>query len=140
MVNIIISSEGRYQVNKLAIRAAVMGVLAKNKVSGDVEIGVSIVGDRKMHELNKVYRGKDKTTDVLSFALEDPTPTFLQHIPRSGFGFVAAPDNTLRLGDIVVSHAQAMQDASLDGKSVDDEIAYLVEHGTEHLLGIHHPE
>ncbi len=140
MVNIIIKADSRYPINRLSIRAAVMGVLSKHKVSGDVEIGVSIVGDRKMHELNKVYRGKDSTTDVLSFALEDPSPTFLQQLPANIAGFIAAPDDTLRLGDIIVSHPEAMKDASLDGKSLDEEISFLVEHGTEHLLGIHHPE
>ena len=63
---------------------------------------------------------------------------YLQHVPR--VGFVAAPDHVLRLGDIIVSFPQAQKDASLDGKSVDDEISFLVAHGTEHLLGIHHPE
>jgi probable rRNA maturation factor len=72
----------------------------------------------------------------LSFALEDPMPDNLQHISR--IGFVAAFDRVLRLGDIVISHPQALEDAAMDGISVDEEIATLVEHGVKHLLGIHH--
>lgn len=138
MVNIIINSDNRYNINKLAVRAAVINVLTQNRVTGQIEIGVTIVGDRKMHELNKKYRGFDQTTDVLSFALEDPQPRNLQHIIR--VGFVASPDNVLRLGDIVISYPQAVTDASYDGISVDEEINFLIDHGTRHLLGIHHED
>lgn len=136
MINIIISSDPRYSINRLAIRAAVVNVLNQHRVTGKVEIGINVVGDRKMHELNKKYKGMDTTTDILSFALEDPQSKNLQHIPR--MGFVAAPDHVLRLGDIVISHPQAVEDAALDGISVEEEINFLVEHGTKHLLGIHY--
>lgn len=136
MINIIVSSDSRYDVDKTAIKTAVMQVLQKHRIGGKVELGINVVGDRKMHELNKKYRGIDSTTDILSFALEDPTLTSLKHLPR--IGFVAAPDKWLRLGDIVISYPQAVEDASIDGISVDEEIRNLVEHGVSHLLGIHH--
>lgn len=136
MVNIIINSDPRYNVNKANIRAVVAEILRKLRVSGKVEVGINIVGDRKMHELNRKFRGLDSTTNILSFALEDSTPSSLQHIPR--IGFVAAPDKWLRLGDIVISYPQAVEDASMDGISVDTEIRNLVEHGLNHLLGMHH--
>ena len=136
MINIIVSSDPRYDVNKTAIKTAVAAILQKHRIGGKIEIGVNIVGDRKMHELNRVYRGIDSTTDILSFALEDSNPASLQHVPR--IGFVASPDRWLRLGDIVISYPQALEDASLDGISVDEEIKTLVEHGVNHLLGIHH--
>ncbi len=136
MINIIVSSDPRYQINKTAIRSAVFMALQKHRIGGKVELGINIIGDRKMHELNKKYRGIDSTTDILSFALEDPNPASLQHIPR--IGFISAPDRWLRLGDIVISYPQALEDAALDGISVDEEIRDLVEHGVNHLLGIHH--
>lgn len=136
MVNIIISSDPRYAINRAAIQAAVMNTLQQNHVLGKVEIGINIVGDRKMHELNKKYRGVDATTDILSFALEDPNPINLQHMLK--VGFVASPDKWLRLGDIVISYREAVTDASLDGISVEEEINFLVEHGTRHLLGVYH--
>lgn len=130
MVNIIIAADSRYSVNKTLIRQTVVDALGKHKISGQVEIGVNIVGDRKMHELNHKYRGIDSTTDILSFGLQDPSST----------GFAAYPDRILRLGDIVISHVQAREDAVLDGISIDEEIQFLVEHGIDHLLGFHHPE
>lgn len=136
MVNIIVSSDPRYNINKAAIKATASAILTKFHISGRVELGINIIGDRKMHELNRKYRGLDSTTNILSFALEDPHPANLQHIPR--VGFVASPDKWLRLGDIVISYPQAVEDASLDGISVDEEVKYLVEHGVNHLLGVHH--
>lgn len=136
MINIIVSADPRYKVNKIAIRVAVESALQKHRISGRVELGINIVGDRKMHELNRKYRSIDSTSDILSFALEDPNPVYLAHIPR--IGFVAAPDNVLRLGDIVLSFPQVVEDASMDGISVDEEIRNLVEHGVNHLLGMHH--
>ncbi|MBI2196878.1 rRNA maturation RNase YbeY [Candidatus Daviesbacteria bacterium] len=137
MVNIIVNSDPRYNINKASIRATVSEILGKLRISGRIELGINIVGDRKMHELNRKYRGLDTTTNILSFALEDPTqPASLQHVPR--VGFVAAPDKWLRLGDIVISYPQAVEDASLEGISVDEEVKYLVEHGVNHLLGVHH--
>lgn len=130
MINIIIAADSRYAVDKTLIRQTVVNALGKHKISGQIEIGVNIVGDRKMHELNFKYRGIDSTTDILSFALQDPSRT----------GFVAPPDRVLRLGDIVISHGQAMEDAIIDGISIDDEIGFLLEHGIDHLLGLHHPE
>lgn len=134
MVNIIVNSDSRYKVDKASIQLVVSEILRKLRISGKVELGISIVGDRKMHELNRKFRGIDSTTNILSFALEDPTN--LQHIPK--IGFVAAPDRWLRLGDIVISYPQVVEDASIDGSSVDEEIRSLVEHGLNHLLGIHH--
>lgn len=136
MVNVIVNSDPRYHVNKAGLKAAVLETLAKLKISGRIELGINIVGDRKMHELNRKYRGLDSTTNILSFALEDTSPSYLQHIPR--IGFVAAPDKWLRLGDIVISYPQALEDAAVYGLSVDEEIRNLVCHGLNHLLGISH--
>lgn len=129
MVNIIISSDPRYKINRSAISDSIINVLSQHRVISNVEIEVSVVGDRKMHELNKQYRGIDDTTDVLSFSLQE-------EIGKTGF--VTIPDNILRLGSIVISYPQAITDASLDDKSVENEVNFLVEHGVTHLLGIHH--
>ena len=136
MINIIVSADPRYNINKASIKLAVFQVLQRLRIAGRIELGINIVGDRKMHELNRKYRGIDSTTDILSFALEDPNSANLQHVPR--IGFVAAPDRWLRLGDIVISYPPAIEDASLDGISVDEEVRNLVEHGLSHLLGVHH--
>lgn len=128
MINVVISSDSRYKINKPAIQESLIRVLTMHKVTGDAEIEVVVAGDRKMRELNKKYRKIDDTTDVLSFSL----------VESGKGGFVSLPDKTLRLGSIVVSYPQAIVNAMEKAKSVEEEINFLVEHGLSHLLGIHH--
>lgn len=137
MINIIVNSDPRYPVSKLGIQATVLEVLKQHKVHGNLEIGVTVVGDRKMHEINKKFRGQDAPTNILTFAIEDPIASSnLQHIRN--VGFVKAPDKVLRLGDILISWNQIVKDAALEVVSVEEELRFLVEHGTRHLLGVHH--
>lgn len=137
MINIIVNADPKYPVNKLGIQATVLEVLKHHRIHGNLEIGVTVVGDRKMHEINKKFRGQDASTNILSFPMEDTsTSSSLQHIPK--VGFVKAPDKVLRLGDILISWSQIIKDAAIEGVSVEEELRFLVEHGTRHLLGIHH--
>lgn len=137
MVNIIVNTDSKFPVNKFAMQATVLEVLKRHNVQENIEIGITIVGDRKMHEINKKYRGLDSTTNILSFSYEDSLPVSpLMHFSK--MGFVKAPDQVIRLGDILISYPEAQKDATSEGVSVEDELRYLVEHGTKHLLGIHH--
>jgi probable rRNA maturation factor len=137
MINIIVNSDPKYPISKLGIQATVLEVLKQHRVHGNLEIGVTVVGDRKMHEINKKFRGQDSATNILTFAIEDPVSSSnLQHIRN--VGFVKAPDKVVRLGDILISYPQIIKDAALEGVSVEEELRFLVEHGTRHLLGIHH--
>lgn len=132
MVRVLIQTESHYPVSREKITACVTDVLSK-RMKGDVEVSVTIVGDRKMKALNSSYRKKDYATDVLSFPQQDPSqPTPIQ--------FVSPPDHTMYLGDIVVSYPQAVMEAQQENKLVDDMINFLILHGIEHLLGNHHPE
>ena len=93
-----------------------------------------------MHELNKTYRGKDKPTDVLSFALTEGEELWLP------------PGEPLPLGDVIISVETAQQQAqrgalprlepALKGRawSVRDELSFLMLHGLLHLLGYDHEE
>lgn len=127
MITVLFQTESHFPVDRKKIKAAIENALL-HQVHRDTEVSVSIVGDRRMRELNNKYRKLDKTTDVLSFGLED------------GGEFVEPPDNTLRLGDIVVSYPQAVDEAREGNVLVDDQIVFLVLHGLDHLLGKHHPE
>lgn len=128
MITVLIYKESRYSVNRQAIRSLVEEFLTRQGVKGKVEVGVAIVGNRKMRDLNKKYAQKDETTDVLSFSLEENSE------------FVPPQDGVLRLGDIVVSYPEAVKNASDNNLLVEDEIKSLVTHGLSHLLGIHHEE
>jgi len=127
MITVLFQTESHFPVDRKKIKQAVGDALV-GQVHRDAEVSVSIVGDRRMRELNNKYRNLDKTTDVLSFGLEN------------GGEFVEPPDDVLRLGDIVVSFPQAVSEASEENKLVDDQVVVLVLHGLDHLLGKHHPE
>lgn len=132
MVTVLFLTESHYPVDRKKIKAAVVEYLQK-RVESDVEVSITVVGDRQIHELNKTYRGKDYPTDVLSFPHNDPSQP--NPVP-----FVDPPDSLIRLGDIVVSYPQARTEAMEENKLVDDQIIFLILHGIDHLLGIHHPE
>jgi probable rRNA maturation factor len=133
MIHVFIQTESHFPIDRKKISQAVTGAL-EGKIKSHAEVGISIVGDRRMHELNKLYRHVDATTDVLSFPLNDPSDD-TKYVP-----FVEPPDGVLRLGDIIVSYPQAVDEAAEENKFVDDQIVFLVLHGLNHLLGIHHPE
>lgn len=133
MINVLFQTESHFPVDRKKIIQALTDAL-DGKIKSHAEVGVSIVGDRRMHELNKLYRHVDATTDVLSFPLNDPSDPS-QYVP-----FVEPPDGVMQLGDIIVSYPQAVSEAAEENKLVDDQIVFLVLHGLNHLLGIHHPE
>lgn len=85
-----------------------------------VEVSIALVDDPAMHALNKQYRGKDKPTDVLSFAMSDGEPM---------------PGMPALLGDVVISVDTALRQAETVGHSLADEVSQLAIHGVLHLLG-----
>lgn len=123
-VSILIFVESRYQVNRKRIKATIRRVLDDNKVLSKCEVSVAIVGDRKMRALNKKYRDKDTTTNILSFPLAE--------------GESRLPSDKTRFGDIILSYPEVIKDSVRDEMLVDDKIDFLLEHGMQHLLGIHH--
>jgi len=66
-IAVLIFVESRYKVSRKRIKKVIESVIAKNEVTGPVEISVAVVGDRKMRELSKKYKGEDKTRNILSF-------------------------------------------------------------------------
>ena len=79
---------------------------------------------------NRKFRNIDETTDVLSFPMQEEK--------RTDAPFVDPPDEILRLGDILISYPQVVEDASVENKLVDEKIDELIRHSMDHLLGIHH--
>ena len=86
---------------------------------------IIIVDNDYIHKLNKEYRGIDRATDVISFALEDDKSMVI-------------PDNIRLLGDIYISLDKAKEQAVLCGHSLERELCFLAVHGIYHLLGYDH--
>ncbi|OIO13795.1 rRNA maturation RNase YbeY [Candidatus Gottesmanbacteria bacterium CG11_big_fil_rev_8_21_14_0_20_37_11] len=129
MLSVYIKTDSHYKVNRSRIRKTIEEILTEKKTKGNFEVSVTVVGDRMMKNLNKKFRNVDDTTDVLSFPLTDS---------KAKTSFIDPPDDTLRLGDIVISYPQAIDEAVEENKMVDDKIDELVRHAMMHLIGIHH--
>jgi len=89
-----------------------------------MELSILLADDAYVRELNRRYRGVDRTTNVLAFPQQDSPP--------------AAPANGALLGDVVISVEKAMRDSERTGFSLSDEIKKLVVHGLLHLSGYDH--
>jgi probable rRNA maturation factor len=100
------------------VRRAVAAVLAGERRRSAVSI--TFLGPERMRRLNAQYKGHDRATDVLSFALEPP----------------AGP----RLADVYICAAVAKREARARRIPIRQELIRLIVHGTLHALGYDHPE
>lgn len=127
-----IAASGPAPVDLRSVRRAIRRALRPYGLPRDTEVSLAFVDDARMRELNRRYRGKDRTTDVLSFG---------QSIPRGAKGDSAIPhlqrepDGSLALGDIVISATAAAREARRRRHSLEAEVAFLAAHGALHLLG-----
>jgi probable rRNA maturation factor len=123
----------RFALDEVAIRRLVGAVLRAEGVHG-AEMGVAFVGERRMRAMNRVHRHIDAVTDVLSFPLEEAGEA-----DRAGAGAGRAGAGPPRLlGDVVVCPRRALRATRAEGRTLEDELAVLLVHGTLHLLGYDH--
>ena len=94
-------------------------------IEDDVEVSCVLVDDERIHEINREYRHIDRSTDVISFAMEDNDQFYVEGMPRS-------------LGDIFISVDHAKKQAEEYGHSLKREMCFLFTHGILHLLGYDH--
>lgn len=106
------------------VREVLIGALKKECLDG-ASFNLIIVDNDYIKMLNKNYRGIDRITDVITFALEDEDSLVL-------------PDDLRILGDIYISIDKAMSQAAEYGHSLLRELAFLSVHGFYHLLGYDH--
>ncbi|MCO4838274.1 MAG: rRNA maturation RNase YbeY [Oceanospirillaceae bacterium] len=108
--------------------------LAIQSPDAEAEITIRIVDDAESHELNLQYRGKDKPTNVLSFAFEQPQVDD----PELAAQMAAELGDINYLGDLVINAPLVAQEATRQHKPVAHHWAHLVIHGTLHLQGFDH--
>jgi probable rRNA maturation factor len=89
----------------------------------DSELSVAIVGDRSIRRLNRLYLGRDKPTNVISFAMQEG---------------LFADLNPQILGDVVISAATCACEAEDGGISFVRRLHFLLLHGILHLVGYDH--
>ena len=108
----------------------------------EVEISLAIVGEGRIRKLNKMYRGKNRATDVLSFDNKSVLPYLAKAFPRLKKGddmfFANSPDGVKRLGEIIICYPYAKKQAKRAEHSLEKELTILLIHGILHLLGYKH--
>lgn len=112
---------------RLLIRKCCQAVLTTENFEGDAEVSVSFVNNNEIRQLNRVYREKDKSTDVLSFPLGE-----------NGVYDVNNETGAFLLGDVVISMETAVKQAHIYGHSLEREVGFLTVHSMLHLLGYDH--
>lgn len=108
---------------KNLIEKSIAAVLKVEGLDENVEVSVSFVGDEEIRDLNRDYRGVDKSTDVLSFPMDDE--------------FIIV---SRILGDVIINTRRVMEQAKELGHSNERELSYLTVHSILHLLGYDHME
>ena len=93
------------------------------------EVSVTLTNNEYIHTLNKEYRGIDRPTDVLSFALNESEEPDMVDGPAVNV-----------LGDLIISVERVEEQAADYGHSLRREVAFLTVHGMLHLLGYDHME
>lgn len=113
------------------LEAGLAAVARLHNLEEDAEVDVTIVDDEEIHALNRDYRGMDKPTDVLSFALDEDAEDSGE--PE----LIGGPEEHL-YGDIIISAETALRQAEEYGHGLEREMTYLAVHGMFHLLGYDH--
>jgi probable rRNA maturation factor len=110
-----------------------LDTLLSHQNIAEKEMTVRIVDETEIQQLNQQYRGKDKTTNVLSFPFEMPELTLPDGVDM---------DESMSdfLGDIVICAQVVKQESKEQNKQLSDHWAHMLIHGTLHLLGYDHIE
>ena len=94
-------------------------------VKNDKYFNIIFVDNDKIQQINRDYRGIDRVTDVITFALmENMDEVFMEAIDE--------------LGDVFICINRAIEQASEYGHSIEREIGFLAVHGYLHLIGYDH--
>lgn len=125
MKNIGIFNQTDKEIVELDRVNEVLEYAVKKEKLDNVLFNVIIVNNDYIHQLNKEYRGIDRETDVITFALEDEKE-------------MISPVPERVLGDIYISIDKAISQADEYGHSLLRELSFLAVHGFYHLLGYDH--
>ena len=118
----------RGRVTAGELRRIASFVMEREDVARGVEAEIVLADAETVQELNRLYRGRDEPTDVLSFASSE------------GAFFQESPEEKPSLGEVIVCLPLAEAQAQAAGRAVGGEVAHLLVHGLLHVLGYDHEE
>lgn len=114
------------------LHQSAVSILQEMGCEQQCQLSIALVDDEEMHRLNVQYRGIDRPTDVLSFALQEAEEPHVQPVSEA--------DNMtpLVLGDVIISTETTHRQAEEYEDSFEHELYRLLIHGILHLLGYDH--
>ncbi len=107
---------GGQKVPLATIQKAMQAIAKAIKIRSPLKVSIAFVSSSEMRRLNRVHRGKDRGTDVLSFEMREGE----------------------LLGEVLLNYEQAKRQAKEQHHAIRDEVTFLIVHGTLHLLGYDH--
>ena len=110
------------------LKRVVEACLEEEGVNNNVVLSVVVTDNEHIRELNRTHRDKDSATDVLSFPMYEPEE----------FASMKATDETIDIGDIVISRERVEEQGKEYGHGFRREFCYLTAHGMFHLMGYDH--
>ena len=131
-IEISVEEKFRGVVDGVWVKKIVQQVLKAEGVAPPYEVSIVFTDSETVKQLNRDYRGVDEPTDVLAF--------YMLPQKEADSSFALPPDGVTRLGEVIISYPQAVEQAKEQGHSTERELALLVIHGILHLLSYGHEE
>ena len=131
-IEIYVEEEFQGLVDESWVGRIAQTVLKAEEVAPPYEMSLVFTDSETVRRLNRDYRGMDEPTDVLAFYM-------LPQKEAADF-FALPPDGVTRLGEVIISYPQAVEQAKEQEHSTERELALLIIHGILHLLGYDHEE
>lgn len=134
----VVNLQRKVKIDLASVRGYIKDVEAKVDELEGRTFSVAFVSDDRMQSLNSTFRGKDSTTDVLSFPHEPDNFQIPQEADSGELSTLNSQLSTAFLGDIVISAQQAERQAKANKLTFEREIKQLILHGVLHLCGYDH--
>ena len=131
-IEISVEEKFRGRVDQGWVERIAQTVLKAEGVAHPYEVSMVFTDSETVQQLNRDYRGMDEPTDVLAF--------YMLPQGEGDDSFALPPDEVTRLGEVIISYPQAIEQAREQGHSPERELALLIIHGILHLLGYDHEE
>lgn len=131
----IVNEQIEYEITDQSTELIEKVIIEAANIEGinDGEVVITLVNDDTIHNLNRDYRGVDRPTDVLSFAMNEASDDELEIFFED-----ENEEYPNMLGDIIISIPRTIEQAKEYGHSFERELGFLTVHGFLHLLGFDH--
>jgi len=131
-IEISVEEKFRGVVDQGWVKRIAQTVLKAEGVAHPYEVSLVFTDSETVQQINRDYRGVDEPTDVLAF--------YMLSQKEVDDSFVLPPDEVTRLGEVIISYPQTVEQAREQGHSTERELALLIIHGILHLLDYDHEE